>query len=206
MFCNFSASHNQPPSSLKNNNQSGFGLVELLVSISIMVLIMAVMLINQTSFNSAILLRGQAYEVALTVREVQMSAVSSSNEADINTFRSILGVHFSTTDNGIYTIFRDADGHGFYNSGEEYGLQGFLDGRFEIRDIQVFGGTDLVNGELSVIFERPNFDARFTVDNTGMPIDATSVQIEIARKGVTGAGSGVSRMVEITSTGQIAVQ
>ena len=57
--------------------QNGFGLVELLVSISIMLLVTMVVLVNHESFNNGALLRSQAYEVALRLREVQLSAVGA---------------------------------------------------------------------------------------------------------------------------------
>jgi len=183
--------------------QGGFGLVELMVSISIMVIVSSIILARQSSFNSAVLLRSQAYEIALQVREVQLNAVSASSNASAGNFRSILGVHFDTDNNSQYKIFRDDGSNGFYDTGEEFGVQGIIDNRFEIREIRAVG--DSISGtELSVIFVRPNFDARF-FDVNG-EVNASSIEIDIARRGITGTSTSVLRTLEITSTGQIAVQ
>ncbi len=196
MFYRSSASYN--PSATQ-----GFGLVELMVSVSIMVIVSAVILARQSSFNGAVLLRSQAYEIALDMREIQLNAVSSSGDAGI--FRSLLGLHFdtATTSNGNYRIFRDGDNNGFYASVEEFGQQGIIDARFEIRAIRTIGDT-YAGTELSVVFERPNFDARFF--DTNGEVNASSVEIDIARRGVTGTTPDVVRTLEVTSTGQIIIQ
>lgn len=185
----------------KAESQQGFGLVELMVSISIMAIVMAVVLVRQTTFNSAVLLRSQAYEVALSLRTVQLSAVSASNEA--GDFREVLGVHFDTSDSDAYRIFRDSDSgiddNNYYDSGEAFGLQGKLDDRFEIRAIRAGGDVS----QLSVIFERPNFDARFF--DSGGEIDVSTIEIDVARRGADSGCSAV-RTVEISNTGQITVQ
>jgi len=185
----------------------GFSLVELMISITIMVIVISIVSINQGSFNGAVLLRSQAYEVALAVRGTQLDAVSAVGDA--GDFRSVRGVHVdsSTASNGRFAIFRDAptgvNANGFYDSGEQYGRQGFLDNRFEITDIRPIGDTMQPSGGLSIVFVRPNFDALF-FDSAGA-VDASSVEIDIARKGATGSGPGDVRTVEVTATGQISV-
>jgi len=185
-------------------SQSGFGLIELMVSISIMSIVMAVILVRQSSFNSAVLLRSQAYEVALSLRTVQLSAVSASNDA--GDFRDVLGIHFDTSENtdGLFRIFRDDNNNNFYTSSEEFGLQGRLDNRFEIRTIRAGAATP---NQISVIFERPNFDARFyTAANTAA--GSSVIEIDIARRGAPSPGTcGADfRTVEVSTTGQITVK
>ncbi len=182
----------------------GFGIIELLVSISIMVLVSSVILVRQNSFNSAVLLRSQSYEIALAAREVQLNAVSVNDVT--GDFRSLLGLHFDLDENQKYRIFRDADNDGFFDGTEAFGKQGSLDDRFEIRAIRVnrnSGGT-VSASEVSAVFERPNFDARF-FSATG-EIDAASIEIDIGKRNVQSGGDDSIRTVEITSTGQIAVQ
>lgn len=208
MSWNFLASYKESTSGCMHKQQAGFGLVELLVSISIVVIVASIILTKQSTFNSSVLLRGQAYEVALRAREVQLSAVSATNDAS-NDFRSVLGLHFDVTNGneGGYKIFRDANSDGFYSgSGEEFDIQGQLDKRFEIREIRVTdGGGTTVENDLSVIFVRPNFDARFFV-GAGSEKTQASAEIDIARIGITGTGNDVLRTVVITSTGQISVK
>lgn len=178
----------------------GFGLIELLVSISIMVVVTSVVLVRQTSFNGAVLLRSQAYEVALQLRDAQLNAVSATGQS--GNYRSLIGVHFDTTNNGTYRIFRDVDGDSYYDVNEEFGLQGQIDPRFEVRAIRA-DGNSVTN--LSVVYERPNFDARF-FDGANSEVTAATVEIDIARVGADGTGLGDIRTVEVTSAGQVAVQ
>ncbi|MCA9358723.1 prepilin-type N-terminal cleavage/methylation domain-containing protein [Candidatus Kaiserbacteria bacterium] len=202
MFWNSLVLHKVNNQKQKQINQSGFGLVELMVSISIMVIVASIIMTKQSAFNGSVLLRSQAYEVAFDLREVQLSAVSAAGNTGV--FRSVLGVHFDTANAGHYAIFKDADADGFYDSGEEYGIQGALDSRFEVRSLRAVGAA-ITGNDVSVVFVRPNFDARF-FDSSGTEINASSIEIDIARIGFTGTGPDVLRTVEVTSTGQIAVK
>jgi prepilin-type N-terminal cleavage/methylation domain-containing protein len=190
----------------------GFSLIELMISITIMVIVISIVSTSQGAFNGAVLLRGQAYEAALKIREVQLIAVGavgdSSDAGTPGQFRAIYGVHFDTdsSKNGRYIIFKDANANGFYDgAGEKYGQQGFLDNRFEIREIRkIDGGSTESVDALSVVFVRPNFDARF-FDSVG-EIEPSSVEIDIARRESTEVGPGDIRTLEITPTGQISVK
>ena len=192
------------PKSKSATTCRGFGLVELLVSISIMLIVMAVILVRHSSFNGAVLLRNQAYEIALDIRETQLNAVSAVGSGAGNNFRASLGVYFDTAavNNGTYRIYRDADNDKFYDSIEEFGLQNTLDKRFEIRAIRVIGAS-LTGTGLSVVFERPNYDARF-FDSAG-PVAASSIQIDIGKRGMSGSAEDAIRTVEVTATGQVTV-
>jgi prepilin-type N-terminal cleavage/methylation domain-containing protein len=200
MFLISSRSRSKTP----RQNQAGFGLIELLVSISIIVIVVSTILVRQNSFNGSVLLRSQAYEIALQLREVQLNAVSASY--DTGNFRSVLGAHFDDAagSNDSYRIFRDADNDNFYDVTEEFGLQGQIDNRFEIRDVRAVGAVGPAAGGLSIVFERPNFDARF-FDANGQ-VNASSVEIDVARIGSTGTGPRELRTVEVTASGQISVQ
>jgi type II secretory pathway pseudopilin PulG len=197
MYSRFSHSRNHPHSFAVG----GFGLIELMVSISIVLLVTALVMSKHGSFNSSVLLRSQAYEIALAAREVQLNAVSASSAN--GDFRSLLGLHFDTANNDEYRIFKDADNDGFFDANEIFGRQSIIDSRFEIRAIRPIGDT-LTGTALSVVFERPNFDARF-FDSSG-ELSASSVEIDVARRGVSGTGPDVVRTLEVTATGQIAVQ
>lgn len=181
-----------------------------MVSITVMIIVASIILSRHSAFNSSVLLRNQAYEIALHIREVQLSSVSASG--DTGSFRTVYGLYFTsdtigTPDNGHYQVFEDstsgADANGFYDSGEEYGATGKLDERFEIREVRIGG---VAESDVSMVFVRPNFDAIFFDDTDGNPVSVSSVEIDIARRGIAGSGPDVVRTVEVTSTGQIAVQ
>lgn len=187
------------------NFTPGFSLIELLVSVSIIVLVMGVVIARQDSYNGSVLLRSQAYEVALQIRDIQLSAVSAIGSA--GQFRDVVGLYFSTIgDEGErYLTFRDADGDFFYTSGEEFGKANNLDKRFEINEIRLIEGSVRTVDDVSVVFERPNFDALFYTDSDE-PSSASAIEIDVRLKGTTGNEVSEVRTVEITRTGQITVQ
>lgn len=185
-------------------SQGGFGLIELMISISIMVLVSAVILVRQSSFNGAVLLRNQAYQIALAARETQLNAVSVSGVT--GDYRTLMGVHFDTNNKNEYKIFQDGvSNNGYFNAGEELGEQGVIDPRFSIRAIRVVGQA-FTGSTISVVFERPNFDARFFSGPNTELTSASSVEIDISKRNNLGTGTGDVRTIEITSTGQITVQ
>lgn len=190
--------------------QGGFSLVELMVSIGIVVLVLTIVVTRQSSFNGAVLLRSQAYEMALAIREIQLSAVSSQSN-EIGEFYSVLGVHVDTDDeqNNRYVLFSDSNGNDFFDGSATDQLLSStqLDSRFEIAAVRRSDGFTLGSGnDISITFERPNFDARFKTDSTGGFDTLVSVQIDIRPVGVTGTSCPAEvRTIEITSTGQVAV-
>jgi prepilin-type N-terminal cleavage/methylation domain-containing protein len=200
MSWNYLPSYKKSQSFLFANKQKGFGLIEMMVSIGILSIVMGVVFVRQDSHNSSLLLRNQAYEIAFRLREVQFSAVSA--QGDLDNFRSVLGIHFDTAgvNNGVYKIFKDSNSDGFYVEAEdeEFGVQGVLDKRFEISEIRSGATTP---GAVSVIFVRPNFDARFFEGSgAGNELHDGSVFIDIIEKNTTN-----TKTVEVTATGQIGV-
>lgn len=196
---------------------AGFSLIELLVSIGIIILVLSVVVVNQNAFNSAVLLRSQAYEIALDVREVQLSAVSA--QTDGATFRRVQGVHFSLNTPDRYMVFtddNDFDGvdedNEFFYEADELNISGLqrLDPRFEIAAIRRFDGTslfDVASDEVSISYTRPNFDASFrTAFNSTVHTNSQYIEIDVALVGATGSVCGVDlRTIEITNTGQVTV-
>ncbi len=176
----------------------GFGLVELMVSISIMALVSAVIITRQSSFNGAVLLRNQAYEVAFALREAQLLAVSGGDES-VRRY----GIYFNTggATQHQYILFRDSDDDGRYDNGEQIGLTGKLDTRFEIRETFV---DTTSHSEMVILFERPNFDAKY-YNSSGVEQVDNVAYVDIARTNITGTDVGTVRRVEVSNTGQISV-
>lgn len=184
----------------------GFGLVELLVTFSILVLVLGSVLVRQDSFNSAVLLRNEAYEIALHAREVQMYAVSILSSADA--YRGVYGLYFDKTGTNKYSYktYRDTDNDSYYSPAEEFGVQGKIDPRFEIGDIRIIDSSGAVNSRdyVAVIFQRPNFDARFFRGvGAGNEIsNVSSLEVDL----IVRSDSSKKRTIEITKTGQITVK
>lgn len=205
MFSHFLALHNNRSSSATG----GFSLIELLVSIGILVLVLTIVIANQGSFNSSVLLRSQAYEIALDIRETQLTSVSAKSDGT-GQFRLKAGVYFDLGAPDRYMFFRDvgSPANGFYDSAEAFGSPGLLDPRFEIGEIRPSSDTLTSDNDVSILFERPDFDAIFFKD-PGVLLTATSLEIDVVVKGQPGASSGVCgvdyRTIQITGTGQISV-
>jgi prepilin-type N-terminal cleavage/methylation domain-containing protein len=204
MFSHFSALHKKYFTSPLT---AGFSMIELMVSISIVVLVLSITLTRQSAFNSSVLLRSQAYEIALDMREIQLSAVSATSDGS-GVFRTTLGVHFDEANPSEYIFFRDLDGDNFYDSGatpaEEFGGQGLIDPRFEIRSIASDVGI-LTNDEVSIVFERPNFDALF-YETSNNAQSANVISIVIGTVGGSGSTcADEARVVNVSAAGQITV-
>lgn len=198
---------------------AGFGLVELLVSISIMILVTTVVLANHSTFTSSSLLRTQAYDVALRVREVQMAAVSSQSGTG-NNFRAVNGIQFSVgalsatapVDKGRYRAFTttaDIANSSWTSSIAQLGAVGVLDSRFEFGPITTVASDGTVMNHtvgLYITFVRPNFDARYFRGGNGVELSANTVA---ARIGIRPRGSNADpapRYVVISRNGQVTVE
>ncbi len=186
----------------QQNLSGGFGLVELIVSISIVVLMMGIVMVKNAAYSSAVVLRNQAYDVAFALRQAQQMAVSS-NEATVGAVQRF-GVHMSQGTTTLI-LFQDENNDSFFNLANDTVIQVFsLDDKFYIRDLVDSTGTSLPGSALSVTFTRPNFDAVFRRQATGGAI-ASPINIEVGVEGVAGNNQNAVRWVEVTSTGQIAV-
>lgn len=175
-------------------------MIELLVSISIVLLVLSITITRQDSFNTAVLLRSQSYEVAFDIRDAQISALSSVFDGTEQ--QSTVGVYFDTLLPNQYIKFIDDNKNGLFDTGEAFGSPGIIDPRFEIVQLRDAGATTY--SDMSVTFSRPNFDAvlRYSGGNINQPF----VEIEIAEPGVAPGGCDESQhVISITALGQISV-
>ena len=138
----------------------GFGLIELMVSISIMMLLSAVILTRHTAFSGAVLLRNEAYDVAFAIRKAQLMAVSGNNSGSASSTQQY-GVYFDTATgkNQTYIIFHDMNGNGQWDGGDiQVGSVGHIDSRFVVRRISNILGnsvTGVGHTDFSITFIRP---------------------------------------------------
>ena len=185
----------------------GFGLVELMVCISIMMILTTIILVRQSSFNGSVLLRSQAYEIAFTLRRAQLMAVSGNNSGGGASLAQEYGVYFDTATPNTYVMFHDLDADGKWDGGivdKQIGPLGTIDKRFSIRGITNGAGTPLnpTNSGYNITFIRPNFDAHFSGDMIDNPVYIDIAQVNA---GGTDTSAGAVRRVEVGATGQISV-
>ena len=175
------------------HTRGGFSLIELLVCIAIIMVISGVVLARYKSFNSTLLLRNLAYEIALSTREAQVLGISvkGSTSGSVTSFTTAYGMHF--TPGMTYTLFADTNGNNQYDDGEA--VSAYTIGQNnQIKDDAPRCPLTM----LDVLFKRPNPDALFYTNATA--IVASSVCVSVV------ASDGNTRTVRIWSTGQIAVE
>jgi len=216
----------------KNNNRSlnkGFTLVELLVTIVIFVVITGVVLVNSNKFDSAVLLRNFAYDVALTIKQAQSYGVNV-RESNSGLFNTAYGIYFDTGTGGDRTKFVL-----FNDTGDEAAYSGFTSGPADqvyngslvscpTNDpecVQKFSmtrgtyvkklcaGADIAScdtvDQLSILFRRPSLEAKIYINNQSEVVVPTPNNKAYA-KITLGATDGTEIEVVVTSIGQIYVK
>ena len=176
----------------------GFSLLEVLITAAIIGVVTALVVVRYGAFNNSVLLKSQAFELALDLREAQVFAISVRGNS--SEFREEYGLYFSDSTPGQYLLFLDDDTivPAAYEAGEEIGDPYYLDSRFEID--QICSDVNCTNqvSELAVTFQRPDFDAMIWT-NEGSSFSE-------ARIDISSVSSSEFRSVVITSTGQITVE
>lgn len=170
-------------------------MIELLVSIAIIAVISMVMLARYRSFNSTILLRDLAYEIALSIREAQVLGISVRGES--GSFKNAYGMHF--TPGTTYILFIDrkpvsgGPANGQYDSGEE--VTTYTIGQ-ENTVKKLYANTTELD-TLDVLFERPDPDAFFHTSPAASVVNSARI--------IVGSPDGSVRAVRVWPTGQIEV-
>jgi len=191
--------------------QKAFSLIELLVSLTIMTIVTTVVLARHQSFNGTVLLRNQAYDIAYTIRQAQLMAVSSTSNSATPSLNQAYGVHVDIINN-TYHIFQDANNDGRFTAESDniIGPQKRLDTRFNFRQGDTCcsgaGGPQNVSSALTIVFVRPNFDAHVRRNNeTGRRTGPSYLNIAVVGSGNNDESPNVVKRVEILNSGNISV-
>ncbi len=199
--------------SYKLQASRGFTLVELLVTIVIFVLLTGIVLFNQNSFNSGILLKNLAYDIALNIKQAQNYgiAVKEFKGPSVSSFSSY-GVYFDLANNKNFILFADTtgpdgspdsrfSGNSLCPVGDPECIQRYSIGRGSFIEKICTGLDPLCPDQaqvLTILFKRPNPNALIYYE--GSLSTSTSARI------IVSSASNATTSVIVTSAGQIYVQ
>lgn len=207
--------------SFYKHSEDGFTLVELMVSISIMITISALVLLNQTKYTEGIALNQVADEIGLNLRQAQIYGVAVKEfSAGSNNFSASYGIEFDITSRGSkaeYVSFGDRDPkNGIYDGAWSCPTGGTSEciSKTNIRvgneiealcQILINGTEDCTVTRVAVTFVRPETSAGMKFYNTG-GFNVTDVNykgVHVKLKSLTGPER---RSIKVYTTGQISVQ
>lgn len=144
----------------KKYNARGFSLIELLVTLAISILMVSAVLFRFDSFDSVVVLKSIAYEIALTVREAQVFAVSASGDTS-GTFDTPYGVYIDSNSPNNYIFFEDSNNNLQYESGTDTIIETYtMNAKYQVSDLCV--NSTCSKNSVSIVFQRPNFDPTIT--------------------------------------------
>lgn len=177
------------------HSQSGFTLVELLVSVGIFTLITTVAVFNNAQFNGNVVLSNLAYEVALSVRQAQFYGIVVK-QSSTNTFDAGYGINFNTATPASYILFEDKPTpNKVYDAGEALETYVMRKGNFISKICLSQSGSCSSYSSVDISFIRPNPDA--FIRNAGTNYSKAEICVS--------SPSGNKRKVIVESTGQISV-
>lgn len=185
----------------------GFTLAELLVVISVTTIIITTLVVQQNRWNDQIVVRTQAYELALMFRQAQVNSLGVRQDASSGSFNIGYGVYFDTN-NTRYIYFADRDNDQQYDTGELVETKTLIRG-VTIKDVCgnsrcIFSGGGPA-WQASVAFFRPETKAYLKLLNNGgnpvdSPQDTAVLTITLQSPG------GKTSTVTVRNNGQISIQ
>lgn len=190
----------------KRVHGNGFSMLELMVTIAIVTLITALIMVRYSSFDSSVLLNNQAFEIALDLRDTQVRSVSvNASDTGGDVFSSNFGLYFELANPDTYIFFQDRSTHftgvGRYDAVEAVGDPFELDPRFLIRGMYVNNDVNQTVSNASIVFQRPNFDARFGFSGAA-PSNVASLHIIVGSV----RNSASTKVVSVYNSGLITVE
>jgi prepilin-type N-terminal cleavage/methylation domain-containing protein len=190
--------------------KKGFTLVELIITVSISVMVMASVLFNYSKFNTDLALSSAAQEISIAIRQTQVYSLSvKERTAGSGSFSNGYGIYFSPASPQTYIIFSDTNSDGRYNAGTDTVIEtGILRNSIKIFAVcgVPFGGVlacppaaGMTSADITFI--RPKTDANIRFDNGGAGLTGTYQSGMI----VLSSPQGKYSTTTIENTGQIYV-
>lgn len=191
------------------NKTRGFTLVEMLIVVGIFTVMSAIILANYPEFRGRSALDNLAAQVATVFREAQVYGISVRGiESDV-AFGTGYGVRINLSASEIdIQLFADKNKNKVYDAGDAQ-LETFrLTGGERITELcapscvgagGVVGTRPSSVKSLSAVFERPNPDAYFSVEDQLANVQSISIRVQ-------NRSGSYARCIEVFTTGQISVR
>lgn len=185
----------------------GFTLIEVIITITILVIITTALLPNYNKFSETIGIRREAQEVAYSVREVQASAFAvkgfdhDNNPGTPQVFTA-WGININKTNSDrSYDLFVDINSDGRFDAVDHLVRTVDLSRFAKIKDICANTNANppgpCSRQNVTITYKRPNPDATLIAD--AAPYDG---DIKI----ILESSSGLERSILVWSSGQITVE
>ena len=159
----------------KKQKSLGFSLIELLVTLAISIIIVSAVLFRFDAFDSVVVLKSITYEIALTVREAQIFAVSAAGDTS-GAFNTPYGVYVDRNNPVDYIFFEDSNNILRYDNGTDSIIETYtMNSKYNIVDLCVDATCNKNN--LSLTFQRPNFDPNIV--SSPAQVNPTSATIRV---------------------------
>jgi len=200
-----------PGLDLQRKSSPGFTLIEFIVIMSIFSVMIGVVLFNFNGFKSNVTLENLAHDIAISIRQIQVSAGASRSLGNDPTEEARRGVHFMTDENGIYLkqfiLFQDIDNNGYYNDSSEILDTILIQTPDRIDSIYYSYSMDEEfipldsPGDISITFQRYLTTAEFYPMAGDLPDGASIIQIKVASP-----DGELTRSVYVSKIGQVSIQ
>ncbi|MBI1974667.1 MAG: prepilin-type N-terminal cleavage/methylation domain-containing protein [Candidatus Zambryskibacteria bacterium] len=180
---------------------TGFSLVELIVSIGIASIILTAIISNQSSYSDSIALSNLADDISLSLSQAQTygAAVREAGSGSAN-FSAAYGLSFTLSSNKAYVYFTDLDGDKIYDAEENLSQINISRDNYiaDICAVKSSSPEDCGIERVDITFIRPKTEPQLVFSN---PIENV-----IGAKITLKSPAGRVKSVIVYTSGQITVQ
>lgn len=197
------------------HHYTGFTLVEFIVIMSIFVIMIGVVLFNFTGFRSAVTMENLAQDIALSIRQIQVSAGATQSAINDPGKEIPRGIYFKKDDgragfSSTFYTFQDTNENGLMDDNEEIDaivIQTpdiisniyFTD---SIKDSESITSQGIDSGNVGITFKRFDTAAIFTNEQGGRLDNSNYLVIEIKSPDP----EKKPRYVVVSKIGQVSIQ
>jgi prepilin-type N-terminal cleavage/methylation domain-containing protein len=155
-----------------NKNNLGFTLVEMMVSITVMVILMLAAILSYNKVRQEIALQRAVYKLAQDVRKMQGMAAGAEIASDCVAnpdYKYKFGIFVKTADPNKYILYSDCNNNDQYDAGTDYLVP------LELVDFDVVDLGGNAFADLDVLFYPPDPFVLINKDGDKTALDASII-------------------------------